>query len=175
MSSPPMCGNGPSALIYPHASNPEAAACAREFFWTSGRQLEVTQPLSLPQHRCDLSVAGVQVREVTYFAQRNPTKSRDPFRCEPARSHPGPGACASDDLTMNCDEATALLSMWMRRVRSSPSFLSKNRGLASASTALNGFDREDAQSPTIMSAAAADTPLIAVVLTSSPRPVAYSR
>src|SRR5205085_11201740 len=78
-SSPPMCGNGPSALIYPHASNPEAVAYARELFWTSGRQLEVTQPLSLPQHRCDLSVAGVQVREVTYFAQRNPTKSRDPF------------------------------------------------------------------------------------------------
>ena len=142
---------------------------------TSGVPTTRPEHLSLPQHRCDLSVDDVKVRKVTYFAQRNPTKSRGPFRCGPARSHPGPGACASDDLTMNCDEATALLSMWMRRVRSSPSFLSKNRGLASASTALNGFDREDAQSPTIMSAAAADTPLIAVVLTSSPRPVVYSR
>src|SRR5438477_8104073 len=26
-----MCGNGPSALIYPHASNPEVVAYAREF------------------------------------------------------------------------------------------------------------------------------------------------
>jgi hypothetical protein len=44
--------------------------------------------------------------------------------------------------SMNCDDAVALLSMWMRRVRSSPSFLSNNRGLASVSelgTALNGF------------------------------------
>src|SRR5947207_3877489 len=30
-SSPPMCGNGPSALIYPHASNLEAVAYARDF------------------------------------------------------------------------------------------------------------------------------------------------